>query len=68
MKMGLVKINMDVDIFSSDNLGPAIEKDWVGKTWTELKMLGFFSFLSNNDAISIFTGDVRPTSSVSTYL
>lgn len=26
MKMGLVKINMDADIFSSDNLGHPIEK------------------------------------------
>lgn len=68
--MGLVKISMDADTFSSDNLGRPTEKGLSRKKQNRIKNgIYFFSLsLSNNDGILILMGDVRPTSNVSTYL
>lgn len=70
MKIGLVKINMDADIFSSDNLEYPIEKGLSRKNQEKIKNgISLFSFfLSNNDGILILMGDTRPTSNISIYL
>lgn len=68
--MGLIKISMDADIFSCYNLEHPIEKGLSRKNQNRIKnciYLFFFSLFENN-GISILMGDVRPTSSVSTYL